>query len=645
MGKKKTFVLNREGRIVSSRFAPTEFGSSLRLALTKGFSIDIEEYALDRPMMESIGWENATTTKKNDLLGRTFAMDQDIPDYDMDSDDEQWFDEQSKKINITAYKFEDIMDRLEKSSGQQTYNLFLCVIQVITLREAKLLIKEDDDLIIAVYDYWLNKRLKTVCIKLMLCFQWYLMRNFILLQQQPLIPQVKTERRDGSTSNNPYVAFRRRSERMQTRKNRKNDETSYEKMLKLKRDLHNASTLFEMVKQREKTKRQHLHLSIEIFEKRLVKKYIESDIIIEIIFITVILFRYHCGDFNGQMLAEVMVLKTQHQVAPPLPVRITKHPVVNKQEKIRHVKPEKAIITVKKKRDYTKRKPKPTHTYTQVQANLAHLQSTSSTLYEMLTSNENVPQRKTTFIDLDDNDPDGKFAFKRKPNCSYLAVSVISYMYIYIMFNNYFFQPQKNESWDHMYQGSEYRKLRYNLLTLSKNPPNTIGFARRRMGRGGRIHFDRAYTPIDEEYCWNDIIYSNDQSSQDNSFLKEIKTEWANFKPQCPPFCAKSEMETITSLTDLESFQIHQEELFEMQRKQLECLKQKEIGINPASSHISKSSFASASHSNLPATLDSASVQFAVSALRTSSEVATTSPCASKKTAPVAKAMIGPKRQ
>ena len=32
----------------------------------------------------------------------------------------------------------------------------------MTLPEAKALLKEDDDLIIAVYDYWLNKRLKFV---------------------------------------------------------------------------------------------------------------------------------------------------------------------------------------------------------------------------------------------------------------------------------------------------------------------------------------------------------------------------------------------------------------------------------------------------------------------------------------------------
>lgn len=55
---------------------------------------------------------------------------------------------------------------------------------------------------------------------------------------------------------------------MQTRKNRKNDESSYEKMLKLRRDLTRAVNLLEMVKKREKSKRELLHLTIEVFEKR-----------------------------------------------------------------------------------------------------------------------------------------------------------------------------------------------------------------------------------------------------------------------------------------------------------------------------------------------------------------------------------------
>lgn len=81
-------------------------------------------------------------------------MEQDIPDYDMDSEDEKWVALQSNKMELTPLQFEEMMDRLEKSSGQT----------VVTLNEAKALLKEDDDLIIAVFDYWLNKRLKTVTI-------------------------------------------------------------------------------------------------------------------------------------------------------------------------------------------------------------------------------------------------------------------------------------------------------------------------------------------------------------------------------------------------------------------------------------------------------------------------------------------------
>ena len=79
-------------------------------------------------------------------------MEQDIPDYDMDSEDEKWINIQAEKLVITPLQFEEMMDRLEKSSGQT----------VITLNEAKSLLKQDDDFIIAVYDYWLNKRLKMV---------------------------------------------------------------------------------------------------------------------------------------------------------------------------------------------------------------------------------------------------------------------------------------------------------------------------------------------------------------------------------------------------------------------------------------------------------------------------------------------------
>lgn len=70
----------------------------------------------------------------------------------MDSGDESWVNSQNKRLDLSYYKFEQMMDRLEKSSGQT----------VVTLNEAKALLKQDDEVSIAVYDYWLHKRLKTV---------------------------------------------------------------------------------------------------------------------------------------------------------------------------------------------------------------------------------------------------------------------------------------------------------------------------------------------------------------------------------------------------------------------------------------------------------------------------------------------------
>ncbi|EDS36917.1 enhancer of polycomb [Culex quinquefasciatus] len=60
-----------------------------------------------------------------------------------------------------------------------------------------------------------------------------------------------------------------------------NQEEPYEKMLKLRRDLSRAVTLLEMIKRHENLKREQLHLSIEVYEKR-----------------------YQAQDFAGQMLAE-----------------------------------------------------------------------------------------------------------------------------------------------------------------------------------------------------------------------------------------------------------------------------------------------------------------------------------------------------
>ena len=97
-----------------------------------------------------------------------FSMDAEKPDYDLDEEDIKYVKDVlkgQKKFEIDETTFEEMIDRLEKNSGHS----------VITSKEAKLLLKEDDDLILAVYDYWVEKRLRI---------------------KQPLLPSVKSDKRD-----------------------------------------------------------------------------------------------------------------------------------------------------------------------------------------------------------------------------------------------------------------------------------------------------------------------------------------------------------------------------------------------------------------------------------------------------------------
>lgn len=83
----------------------------------------------------------------SNTLFLALSLEQDIPDYDMDSADEMWFDSQTKS-ELTPFKFEQMMDRLEK-------------ITVCSLDDAKALVRRNE-VNQDVFDYWVNKRLKTV---------------------------------------------------------------------------------------------------------------------------------------------------------------------------------------------------------------------------------------------------------------------------------------------------------------------------------------------------------------------------------------------------------------------------------------------------------------------------------------------------
>ncbi|XP_072114741.1 enhancer of polycomb homolog 2 isoform X4 [Mobula birostris] len=312
-------------------------------------------------------------------------LDSEQPDYDMDSEDEILFNRLNRKVEIKPLQFEEMFDRLEKASGNQ----------LVSIQEAKLLLKEDDYLIKAVHDYWARKR-----------------KN---CRAPSLIPWVKQEKRDGSTNNDPYVAFRRRTEKMQTRKNRKNDEASYEKMLKLRREFSRAVTILEMIKRREKTKRDLLHLTLGVVEKR-----------------------YHMGDFGGEVMSELKTLK-QEKVVSNTPASLhngnhykaPENKIVKQQAPHLMTLKEEVTDAVRVKKKYVKKKHKASECIV-----LHHQPSTESQpplkrdikQYDFLSSDEESYTQVPSPVSEteEDSDPDGLFAFKRKAGCQYYAGSRIS---------------------------------------------------------------------------------------------------------------------------------------------------------------------------------------------------------------------------
>ncbi|XP_068196352.1 enhancer of polycomb homolog 1-like isoform X2 [Antennarius striatus] len=549
-----------------------------------------------------------------------FSLDAEQPDYDLDTDDDAFVNKLKKKMEISFLQFEEMIDRLEKGSGQQ----------LVSLPEAKLLLKEDDELIKEVFDYWSRKRKSS--------------------KANSLIPTVKQEKRDGSSTSDPYVAFRRRTEKMQTRKNRKNDEASYEKMLKLRRDLSRAVTILEMIKRREKSKRELLHLTLEIFEKRNVM-----------------------SDFGGEVMAEVLAERAlvRPQIIPLVPLTNQYRHQDHQDHKDYKSKADK-MEAPRQKRKYEKKQRAPplsSGPHHHHHSGPAVFNAKDLNQYDFPSSDdEPFSQLHSGSSEAEEeNDPDGAFAFRRKAGCQYLAA-----------------RQDRVGSWP-WEDGLAEARYRYSLTTLTV-PRRCLGLARRRVGRGGRVLLDRASTDCDNVFHGldpdrldppppdpptatppNRISSTSDTNTSDRSgsapcpsprdlsqLLLDIKAcRWRHFRPRTlPPHQLDDAHPLFRKLSrgpkrhapvsahapisapsaagrqpfgsqrparvvpppppaapfTAEQFQQHQEQLVLMQKQQLEQQQR------------ANSSTASSSYS-LANTLDQASAQFAASALITADQL------------------------
>jgi hypothetical protein len=244
---------------------------------TNEYAIPTPKVEIDNKMYESI-YNMECPKQKQYIRIQPFSDDYEYPDYDADFEDERWLNEQiqqrlpkeytqSCSLNELTLFFETIMDRLEKTTSHSMHIMSLDEAKFLLMKElnqansdndldscsstdpTSLIIKTGkEQLILNIYEYWKAKRLKL---------------------NHPLTPIVLTDKSGVLTApNNPYLVFRRRTEKMQTRKNRKNEEQSYEKMLILKRDLCKAQQILKLIKKRENLKKEFLKLTLETFEKR-----------------------------------------------------------------------------------------------------------------------------------------------------------------------------------------------------------------------------------------------------------------------------------------------------------------------------------------------------------------------------------------
>jgi len=229
------------------------------------------------------------------------------------------------------------------------------------------------------------------------------------------------------------------------------------RMLKLRRDINRVVMLLDMVKRREKLKKENLNLTSDVYHKR-----------------------YQCEDWDGSMLQAAQV-----QVQKPAPAKVTMQPYplsswMNVGGGVGGGVSDQHVLPVKReKRIYRKRKH---HRSGLIKNGIAGLLRGERTLLSLIPDTLSSDEGRASSIGARqvEVDPDeaeeneGPFAFRRKAGVEYQAP--LEDMFV--------------DSVDRFESLHDTYLPVVASLDLSRAPEN-LGFCRRRMGRGGRVVLDR----------------------------------------------------------------------------------------------------------------------------------------------------------
>ena len=173
-------------------------------------------------------------------------------DYDADSDDEDFLKQvNSESQIISEKKFERIVDHLEKNCALKGANVEQDA-KFVTAQVLQI-IPDKPELAERIAHYWIEKRGKHSNLSL---------NPYLYHWLNPTAPD------DPS----PLHAFRQRPEDMRDRRRgRKNDATTLTRLKQLRHEMEKARTLLEMVKKRERFKKEKADLEDILFDMRVIE--------------------------------------------------------------------------------------------------------------------------------------------------------------------------------------------------------------------------------------------------------------------------------------------------------------------------------------------------------------------------------------
>eukprot|EP00050_Salpingoeca_kvevrii_P011173 m.13311 g.13311 ORF g.13311 m.13311 type:complete len:586 (+) comp3294_c0_seq1:218-1975(+) len=375
-----------------------------------------------------------------------FSPDEDRPEYDLDETDAEWLEKYNRSVRhkqrpeLSYEDFETIMDALEKAN------------RVLPVKEKTVeTLIDNPALLVHAKDVFS-----------------YASERWKALGRDNITPHLKPEGMDAQSARDPYVAFRRRVEKMQTRKNRKNEETAYMHMLKLRRDFERVHTLVEETKRREELKLELIGMKWSIYERRL-----------------------EAEDWDGsleQKLRPRPAYPQFHESQPAIPpLRLTiprPHTAVPERDRDRDRDRNR-----KKKRKHSEDRER------DLQRPRQRIR-TPRVVVEAHISDESESEYSSAVTE-NEEDHDEPFRFRRRENVFYHA-------------------PLEDVAVRSADQDEHFFLARFNRPEATPSPtstrPRLRGFCRRRVGRGGRVYIDRC----SRQWDWfNELSTLTSEQEQD----------------------------------------------------------------------------------------------------------------------------------